>query len=97
MGRDAIGVLGGYYRVFLENVANQISSPGGNVVVGYPELVEEPNFWTGMSQVTRLCAGLNAMSPRRIRGWAAMLNALIGQAVSDANPVAHLRNVRIPS
>ena len=84
--RDTIRTVGNNYRAFLERVANQASSQGGNILVlGYPELIEDPNQWTGIPQFTDLCQGLGRNQAVEIRGLAGALNQAIGNAVSIVN------------
>ena len=71
------------YPTFLKHVANTAVVSGGNVVVmGYPELVEDPTLWTSGRQN---CYGITAGEARTIRGWAGDLNATIGQSVGEVN------------
>jgi hypothetical protein len=74
------------FKIYLTNVAHEISSPGGQVVVvGYPAIFEDPPNWNGTAKVLDLCHGVNSNSARRIRGWAGLLNARLGGAVAAAN------------
>lgn len=83
------------YRDFLTRAANEVTNRGGNiVVVGYPELVEEPQRWSGVAQTLDLCHGLRRDAASHIRGWAGKLNAEIGKAVADVN-AQHPNDVRL--
>jgi len=74
------------YPTFLRRVANEVARPGANVVVvGYPELMEDPEQWPAVNKATRLCQGIRADDARRIRGLAGDLNATIGQAVATVD------------
>ncbi len=80
--RAAIDAVGQYYHVFLRQVASEVVTPGGNVVVvGYPALIEEPTRWRGRDH----CSGIRRDDAALIRGWAGHLNATIGQAVKDVD------------
>lgn len=74
------------YPTFLRHVAENAVVRGGNVVVmGYPELVEDPTLWaSGRTS----CAGLSPSVVDTLRGWAGDLNATIGYAVAQANKAA---------
>ena len=82
-GLIADGVNLPSYVQFLEHVANKVTVPDGNVIVmGYPELIEDPNKWNallGYCQSPRLTAS----EARLIRGWSGDLNATIGEAVAQ--------------
>jgi hypothetical protein len=74
------------YPTFLRHVAESAVVKGGNVVVmGYPEIVENPSLWSSDSSS---CAGLSVSQVNTLRGWAGDLNATIGYAVSQANKQA---------
>ena len=79
------------YPSFLAHVANSAVTKGGNVVVmGYPELIEDPTLW-GHKENT--CAGFTIADADTARGWSGDLNATIGNAVSHANALpASARN-----
>jgi hypothetical protein len=94
-----VGVTGSY-RAFLTEVATQVVSPGGNIVVlGYPELVEDPKFWSTWEKLIGACWGISAADATELRGVAGDLNATIGQAVADIDKAAphgvHLRFVDV--
>jgi hypothetical protein len=74
------------YPTFLRHVAEDAVVKGGNVVVmGYPELVEDPTLW---APGRTTCAGLSPSVVDTLRGWAGDLNATIGYAVAQANKAA---------
>jgi hypothetical protein len=86
----------GTYRYFLTQVANDVIQPGGNIVVlGYPEIVELPQFWPLWAQAVGACWGIGPADALELRGLAGDLNATIGSAVADVNRSApngvHLR------
>jgi hypothetical protein len=83
------------YPTFLRHVANSAVVKGGNVVVmGYPELVEDPSLW---SPGRTSCAGMSAGQIQILRGWAGDLNATIGEAAAqvDGLPPAERNDVTI--
>ena len=74
------------YPDFLRKVAKNAVNANGNVVVlGYPELVEDPQFWGVLAKYTHLCSGITDADARELRGLAGDLNATIGNAVNQAN------------
>lgn len=74
------GFARGYQR-FLEAIADRAVVPGGYVVVlGYPELVEDPAVWSRRARLTG-CAHFTPSDAREIRGLAGDLNATIAVAV----------------
>lgn len=74
------------YRTFLTRVANEAVTPGGNIVVlGYPELIEDPDKWTGMPQFFDLCSGITRADALEMRGLAGDLNATLGWDVEQVN------------
>jgi len=83
------------YPTFLRHVANSAVVKGGNIVVmGYPELFEDPSLWnSGRTS----CAGMSAAQIQILRGWAGDLNATIGEAATqvDALPATERNNVTI--
>jgi hypothetical protein len=84
--RERISALGQSYPAFLTKVATSAVVPGGNVVVmGYPELVENPNLWPAAVHAAHICQGFVTNDANLIRGWAGDLNATIGYAVSHEN------------
>ena len=71
---------------FYSDVANRIVTPGGNVVVvGYPEIIEDPKFWPAFNQLFGVCQGIRKSDALMLRGIAGYLNQTIGQAVAAAN------------
>ena len=71
---------------FYSDVANRIVTPGGNVVVvGYPEIIEDPKFWPAFNQLFGVCQGIRISDALMLRGIAGYLNQTIGQAVAAAN------------
>jgi hypothetical protein len=94
--RAVISRLGEHYKPFLNEVANWVVTPGGNIVVlGYPDLIELPKYWPELDQKLGLCLGIGTGDATLLRGWAGDLNATIGQAVSgfDAEPASTRHNV----
>ena len=82
-GLDVKGVQTQPYPTFLDNVAKDVVTAGGNVVVmGYPEVVEGVDDW---SPGRTTCAGMSAGEDQRMRGWAGNLNATIGASVAKVN------------
>jgi lysophospholipase L1-like esterase len=71
------------YRAFLTKVANDAVTTGGNIVVlGYPEIVELPDFWpAGMSS----CSLIGRADANELRGLGGDLNATIGYSVQLVN------------
>ena len=68
----------GSYFTLLDKVL-QATKPGGNVLVmGYPDIFAQTSISTWP-----ICNGIWWEDANRIRGWAADLNATIGQAVKD--------------
>jgi hypothetical protein len=83
------------YRAFLTKVAENAVTPGGNILVlGYPELIEDPQFWTGLARRTHICELLGEGEANEIRGLAGDLNATIGEDVAVVN-AAHPRGVHL--
>lgn len=81
--------VGNEYKDFLKKVVKAVT-PGGNlVVVGYPALIEEPGRWSGAAGDYALCNGIKPSDARSIRGWAGLLNSIIGQAAHDVNMQVH--------
>lgn len=84
--RSAIANFAAPYRSFLIHVVTDATTAGGNiVVVGYPDIFADPARWSGIADVTNVCNGVTDADVKLIRGWAADLNATIGQAVADVN------------
>ena len=92
--RNNISTLGNAYPKFLDSVANGAVVKGGNVVVmGYPELLEDPALWAKTEQAGGTCDGFPVALTNVMRVWAGDLNATIGSAVKTANSTpAALRN-----
>lgn len=81
--------VGDHYQQFLTKVANDAVTPGGNIVVlGYPEVVELPQFWPWWEQHAGTCYGIGTRDATELRGLAGDLNATIGQAVAAVNRAA---------
>jgi len=94
--RRSISALGVIYPGFLKAVANGAVVKGGNVVVmGYPELLEDPKLWSTAEQAGGACDGFPAALTKLMRGWAGDLNATIGSAVgaADAMPATQRNDV----
>ena len=73
------------YPAFLKHVATAVVVKGGNVVVmGYPEIVENPLLWSGISHAAG-CEGFSKSDANLVRGWAGELNSTIGNAVAQVN------------
>jgi hypothetical protein len=71
------------YPTFLKHVATAAVVKGGNVVVmGYPEIFEDPTLW-GPKETT--CAGNSATQANIMRGWGGDLNATLGNSVGEVN------------
>lgn len=74
------------YEDFLRDVASRVMNPGGNVVVvGYPELIEDPQFWPSINRLVRTCQGIHRDDALMLRGVAGLLNQTIGSAVETVN------------
>jgi len=92
-----IGGANGPYVSFLDRVAGRTVRTGGNiVVVGYPELVEDPKFWGTVDSIASLCQGISVADAYELRGLAGDLNATIAEAVKafDSQPASKRNNVR---
>lgn len=84
--RRNITALGQAYPNFLVDIANNALVNGGNIVVmGYPELLEDPTLWSKSSKALGLCNNFSVAETNAMRGWAGDLNAAIGSAVRTAN------------
>jgi hypothetical protein len=78
--------LTGKYRQFLNQVADSVVVPGGNIVVlGYPELVDLPKFWPAALRHLGVCQGLGTGDAVQLRGDAGDINATIGEDVAAVN------------
>lgn len=85
----------GAFRDFLKRVATEVVMPGGNlVVVGYPAFIEEPERWSGIAADYDLCNGIKPSDARNIRGWAGLLDSIIGKAADDVNRM-NIGNVHV--
>ncbi len=83
--RGRIANFGQSYKSFLTKVANKAVAPGGNVLVlGYPELIEDPSLWSARSRVLG-CGHMTPADARELRGLAGDLNATIGAEVAAIN------------
>jgi hypothetical protein len=78
------------YPSFLQEVAQRAVEPGGNIVVmGYPELVEDPSLWPARFKDLRGCDGLITPGIAALfRGWAGDLNATIAASVAKVDSLA---------
>lgn len=88
--------VGAPYPEFLNAVAKRAVVTGGNIVVlGYPDLIEDPKFWPTLDRDLHICMGIQSNDAQLIRGWAGDLNATIGSAVStfDAEPASQRNGV----
>jgi hypothetical protein len=91
-----IGGAGGPYEHFLNKIADNVVRSGGNiVVVGYPEIVEDPKFWGAVDQAVGTCWGIKTSDAYELRGLAGDLNATIAEAVKafDSQPAAARHNI----
>jgi hypothetical protein len=82
------------YPTFLRHVATSAVTKGGNIVVmGYPEVFEDPSLVPTVIRCDQFSAGAMATA----RGWAGDLNATIGNAVAqvDALPGAQRNYVHV--
>ena len=94
--RSRISALGRAFPGFLIRVARSAVVSGGNVMVmGYPELIEDPSLWPQINRDTHQCQGIDPNTSKSIRGWAGALNAAIGSAVDrvNARPAAERNGV----
>jgi len=81
--RGRIATVRDSYQTLLSKAASA-TTPGGNILVmGYPDILSNPNLWSGLAGITRVCNGIWFGTADRIRGWAGDLNATIGQEVAD--------------
>ncbi|SOD74536.1 GDSL-like lipase/acylhydrolase family protein [Jatrophihabitans sp. GAS493] len=79
------GISAGYGD-FLTDVGNDMVTSGGNVVVlGYPQIVEDPAKWQGLSKAIGVCMGLGTVDAVEVRSLVSDLNAAIATAVTSAN------------
>jgi hypothetical protein len=86
--RKDIATVGKGYPSFLTAVANSAVVKGGNVLVmGYPEIFEDPSLWPARDKVLHACQGMILNDVKLIRGWDGALNQAIGNAVAVANRV----------
>jgi hypothetical protein len=70
------------YPTFLRRVATSAVTKGGNIVVmGYPEIFEDPSLVSSVLRCEEFSPGAMATA----RGWAGDLNATIGNAVAQVN------------
>lgn len=84
--RATIQTIGIDYWAFLDRVAYRAVVHDGNIVVmGYPELVEDPSLWWATNRLSHVCQGFTVNDSKLIRGWAGDLNAWLGKAVAQAN------------
>ena len=91
-----IGGANGPYMAFLDKVAADTVRSGGNIVVlGYPELVEDPKFWGTVDSTLGSCQGISVADAYELRGLAGDLNASIAEAVKafDSQPASKRNNV----
>jgi hypothetical protein len=94
--RKRIDALGSVYPAFLTKVATNAVAPGGNIILlGYPEVVELPKYWSSRNQNLGSCFGIGTGDATLLRGWAGDLNATLGVAVKrfDAEPSVQRDNV----
>jgi hypothetical protein len=70
----------------LYDLVAQHVKPGGDVVVvGYPNLIEEPDRWTWLARKTGLCEGIRDDDVPMLRAAGGYLNEQIGKAVAAAD------------
>ena len=100
LGSTGVNVLGIHepgLPTFFNNVANQAVVKGGNVVVmGYPDVFEDPSKWGAVRDLTHpTCSDFLPNIVDRMRGWAGDLNATIGESVLkvDAEPATKRNGV----
>jgi hypothetical protein len=87
--RQRVQTFAPEFRSFLNKVASEAVTPGGDIVImGYPELFEDPSLWGQVNRDTHLCQGLITNNAKVIRGWAADLNATLGSDVEKVNAEA---------
>jgi hypothetical protein len=83
------------YKAFLESVAEGTVTSGGNIVVlGYPEMVEDPKLWSKVDQLVGLCQGIRPADAYELRGLAGDLNATIAETVAAVN-AEHINDVHL--
>lgn len=95
--RARIARFGDTYPTFLQRVAKTVMVSSGNVVVmGYPELLEDPSLWPKTDRDTHQCQGLDVSTSKSIRGWGGDLNATIAKGIASVNalPASPRKNVR---
>jgi len=85
-GNDVKGRQLPNYVDFLRRISNTVVNPGGNIVVtGYPNLVEDPQFWPNINKVIGTCQGIRERDALTLRSAAGYLNQTIGSAVATVN------------
>ena len=78
--------LGSSYRRFLTEVANKVVVHGGHIVVlGYPDFIELPKFWSDAEQHAGICDGIGTADATQLRGDAGDLDATLGADVAAVN------------
>jgi len=93
--RAQIAQLATPYKAFLEEVAREAVTPGGNIVVlGYPDLVEEPKLWSAIDKDIGFCQGIRPADADELRGLAGDLNATIAETVTAVN-AEHINGVAL--
>jgi len=86
ISKDIGGTAQGPYGTFLQSVAKKAVTTGGNIIVlGYPEIVEDPTMWPGINKSLGLCQGIRVNDANELRGLAGDLNATIASAVKAVN------------
>lgn len=81
---DIDRVLGERLPRLYDEVAG-VTRPGGLVVVtGYPQVIEDPNNWSGFAQAVDYCRGFTRFDTAALRGVAGRLNRAIGIQVDAA-------------
>lgn len=77
-----------------DQVAEHVNPGGDVVVVGYPNLIEEPGRWGWLARKTGLCEGVSADDVPMLRDVDAYLNDQIGKAVAEADARHRAAGVR---
>jgi lysophospholipase L1-like esterase len=86
MRQTIASTIGANYQAWLTGVADNDVTKGGNIVIlGYPDLIEDPKFWSNIDKALGLCQGIDEQDARTLRGIAGDLNATIGYAAQEVN------------
>lgn len=83
------------YGKFLSEVADKVVNKGGNIVVlGYPIIMESPQFWPLYAQDLRMCQGIDIIDADEIRELGTLLNTTLALTVQEINN-EHINGVHL--